>query len=277
MGIGARAGRVKACTPLQVARWAIVCAILFASPARSAAQTPVSGTSIVRGRVIDDQSGTPLGGVVINVSRGADTVARGLTDGDGQFRIASVGTGSVVVSFRRLGYEPGMLAVDSLSARRALAVAMTTLPERLETITLTANAPYALQARLVGFEDRARRKAGGTYLRRGDFDAAYAIRVSDLMRRVPGTRIVESNGILLVASSRGYKADLRQGSGMAPCIMRVGVDGQIKEVGFPVDAIDPAQIHGIEIYDGPATMPADFGGTRTDSFCGLILIWTRIE
>ena len=57
---------------------------------------------------------------------------------------------------------------------------------------------------------------------------------------------------------------------------RVGVDGQIKEWGFPMDTIDPNHIHGIEVYNGPATIPSEYSGMRTDAYCGLVMIWTRM-
>ena len=106
-------------------------------------------------------------------------------------------------------------AVDSLDARRPIPIAMTALPGHLEAVAVRADAPLALLTRLAGFDERARRNVGGTYLRRVDLDATSARRVSDLMRRVPGTRVVDSSGVLLVASSRGYKVDLQRGDGFA--------------------------------------------------------------
>jgi hypothetical protein len=246
-------------------------------PPRAAAQQPITPSSVVRGRIIDDQSGAPLGNVLVNVSRGADTVGRVATDDAGYFRTAPLPAGYLVLSFRRLGYQSGSMLVDSLERRRTLAVAMTALPAQLDAVSVSADALHTRQTRLSGFDERAQRRAGGTYLQRLDLQKAQTARVSDMMRRVPGTRVVDNGGVLMVASSRGYKADLRRGDAMAPCVMRVGVDGQIKEAGFSINTIDPSDIYGIEIYNGPATMPPEFSGLRTDSFCGLIMIWTRVE
>ena len=55
----------------------------------------------------------------------------------------------------------------------------------------------------------------------------------------------------------------------------MAVDGQLREWGFAVNNIAPEEIHGIEIYPGPATIPAEFASMKRDANCGLIMIWTR--
>ena len=96
------------------------------------------------------------------------------------------------------------------------------------------------------------------------------------MRRFLGVKLYDSAGVILAVSSRGPKVDLKTVNFRTPpCVMRIGLDGLIKEWGFEMDAIDPNVIHGIEIYNGPATMPTEFNGLRTDSYCGLVMIWTR--
>jgi hypothetical protein len=84
--------------------------------------------------------------------------------------------------------------------------------------------------------------------------------------------VMDSLGARLPVSSRGRKmVDARP----VPCVMRVGVDGQVKEWGFSLDAVSPGEVHGIEVFSGPASIPAEFGGSRTDAFCGLVMIWLR--
>ena len=38
-------------------------------------------------------------------------------------------------------------------------------------------------------------------------------------------------------------------------------------------AHEPGEVEAIEAYDSPASMPAEFGGSRAG--CGVIVIWTR--
>lgn len=268
--------RARRSSPLTSAVRSLMAICACAAPLSSAAQAPAVGGSIIRGRVIDDQSGAPVANAIVNVSRGVDTLGRVTTDDGGYFRTSAIVDGGLILSFRRLGYQSGRIAIDSLARRRPVAIAMTALPGQLDAVTVSANAP-ARQARLAGFDERAQRRMGGIYLTRVDLDKAYTSRVSDVLRRLAGARVVESGGVLLVASARGYKVDLQRGDGIAPCVMRVGVDGQIREPGFPIDAIDPSHIHGIEVYNGPATIPPEFSGLRSDSYCGLVMIWTRVE
>lgn len=43
---------------------------------------------------------------------------------------------------------------------------------------------------------------------------------------------------------------------------------------FPLELLPtPKEIAGIEVYDGPATVPAQFNGL--DRRCGMVLVWTK--
>jgi hypothetical protein len=43
---------------------------------------------------------------------------------------------------------------------------------------------------------------------------------------------------------------------------------------FPLELLPtPKEIAGIEVYDGPATVPAQFSGM--DRRCGMVLVWTK--
>ena len=59
------------------------------------------------------------------------------------------------------------------------------------------------------------------------------------------------------------------------CVVRVGVDGMLKEPYFPINSIPPHDIYGVEVYAGAASLPTEFSGARKDASCGLIMIWTR--
>lgn len=256
---------------------ALLAFCLSISPMLARGQIAVAPGSRVQGTVIDDQSGAPLANVSVEVSRGLDTLARVVTDEVGHFRTLPLADGALKLTFRRLGYQSGTLSLDVLARRKPVEVAMAPVAKRLEDITVVSGRRLQLQSALRNFDTRAQHKAGGTYFGRADLDKLHAARLSDLMRRVPGVRLVDSSGVLLVASSRGYKVDMKRGESMAPCVMRIGVDGQIKEPGYSINSIDPLQVYGVEVYSGPSSIPAEFDGLRTDAFCGLVLIWTRIE
>ena len=107
-------------------------------------------------------------------------------------------------------------------------------------------------------------------------------------RRVTSISIADSMGVLMAVSRRSQKPttqkSVRAPGGaiyqsavldLANCPLQVAVDGQLQEWGFAVNSIPQKEIHGIEIYPGPATIPAEYASMRRDANCGLIMIWTR--
>jgi len=64
-------------------------------------------------------------------------------------------------------------------------------------------------------------------------------------------------------------------AGLAACIMPIAVDGHLKEKSFAIDDIPVTDVHGIEVYPGAGSIPAEFGSMKPDGWCGLIMIWTR--
>ncbi|WP_423924497.1 hypothetical protein [Candidatus Palauibacter sp.] len=65
----------------------------------------------------------------------------------------------------------------------------------------------------------------------------------------------------------------RMSSGFSdkPCRMRVFLDGiEIRRLGVGVLMIEVA---GVEVYKGPASLPAEYGAA--DARCGAVVIWTK--
>ena len=60
-----------------------------------------------------------------------------------------------------------------------------------------------------------------------------------------------------------------------PDAATVTVDGITQPALTNLDATLPQEIYGVEIYNGAARLPVQFGGLRTDNWCGLIAIYTR--
>ena len=229
-------------------------------------------SSWVRGRVADAETAAPVARVSLAITRGSDTLAAGQADSLGSFSFLVRKSDSLAIHLRRLGYRPAIqrLAVADGSA---LTLTMIAIPRSLDAVAVIGRVRPS--ARLAGFDDRVSRKAGGTFITREYLDAWHPTRTSDVIRRVLGVKLIDSAGITLIASTRGTKVDLRKGIDIAPCVLRIAVDGQIKEWGFSVNDIDPDVIHGIEVYNGPATIPSEFNGLRSDGYCGLVIIWTR--
>jgi hypothetical protein len=57
--------------------------------------------------------------------------------------------------------------------------------------------------------------------------------------------------------------------------MPLGRDGLVLGPEFGINEIPAVEIHGIEIYAGPATIPVEYRGSLANGTCGLIMVWTR--
>jgi hypothetical protein len=160
---------------------------------------------------------------------------------------------------------------------------------RLDPVAVTATAP-SVSPRIREFDERVNKWPGATFLTRTDIDRRHPNRVTDLFRGMPNIRIADSNGVKLLESTRAPKISLagptnrsvgggrntpRHEGGWVPCILRIGVDGMIREWGFDLNSLVPEDIHGVEVFPGPSSIPAKYGGLKTDVSCGLVMIWTR--
>jgi hypothetical protein len=230
----------------------------------------------VHGRVVDAATLRPLPAASLLLLSGTDTVATGRSDDAGAFRASGARGAVFTLEVRRLGYAPGTVSWRAPEADTTIVIELRAVPQALGEVEVRERAPGS--SRLQGFENRARLKAGGSFVLRENIVAWHPRRTTDVMRRVFGVRLVDSSGTLLAASTRGDKVDLKNASTLrswSPCFMRVGVDGQVKEWGFDMDSIEPEHIHGIEVYSGPATIPSEYNSARKDGYCGLVMIWTR--
>ena len=214
--------------------------------------------------VIDDASDVGLPDVQVSI---AGHAGEGVTDARGRFVYAVPKAGRVVLLMRRLGYSPGTLTVDVAPHDTArVTFAMSVVAQTLTTVdvrdTLTSNSPF-----LRDFERRVANHAGSaTYITRTEIDKRRPPQTTDLLRRVNSIVIADSLGILMAISRRTPKPDLRGGkASLANCPLQVAVDGQIKEWGYAVNSIPPSEIHGIEVYPGPSTIPAEYASMRRDA------------
>ena len=233
-----------------------------------------SQRAVLFGKVLDDASDTPLTGVLIEVAGGS---ARLVTDARGDFIVSLPSAQHVTLTLTRIGYSPltQLLYVPAGDTSR-ISLFLSPAPTTLDTVNVVAEA-VSRSPRLAGYEYRRQQHIGGVFLTRAQIERRNAIATSQLFSNLLGARVIDSAGVKLIASARGYKAILDPKIDIAPCVMAIGVDGQIKEWGFSVDEIPPNDIHGIEIYSGPATIPREFATLRPDGYCGLVMIWTRAD
>jgi Carboxypeptidase regulatory-like domain/TonB-dependent Receptor Plug Domain len=226
--------------------------------------------------VIDDATDAPLADARVSI---VGQTSEGVTDARGRFLYVVPRPGKVVLILRRIGYHPGTMTVDvSASDTARVTYAMTAAMQTLTTVavtdTLNSASPF-----LAGFDRRLASHAGSaSYITRTEIETRKPSLTTDLLRRVSSLTIIDSSGTLMAVSRRIQKPNIRNGGvvmDLKNCPMQVAVDGQLREWGFAVNTIAPEEIHGIEVYPGPATIPAEFASMKRDANCGLIMIWTR--
>lgn len=238
-------------------------------PARASDSTRV----VVAGDVRDSASNAPLADVTVSVESSGVTA---VTDERGAFVLTLAARAPRTIELRRIGYQSLTQVVDAAGRDTVrLTLRMARATPVLDTVAVKSLA-RSWSTKYDGFEHRRQGRTGGSFITRAQIEGQSPVVATDLLRRVLGVRVVDSMGVHVLVSSRGGKV-VHVGNRMqnAPCVMRVGVDGQIKEWGYAVDALNPMDIYGVEVYSGPATIPRDFAGELTDSFCGLVMLWTR--
>jgi hypothetical protein len=242
------------------------------------AQSLAAQPAAVALRVIDSASTAPLAHVRVTI---VGVAGEGTTDASGRFFYTAPRPGPVVFVLRRLGFSPGMLTADLVAGDTAsIEFAMSAVPHSLAAVTVEDSLESTSSFRN-GFERRLANRLGGAYITRADIAKRRPVQTTDLLRRIPSLQIRDSSGVTVAVSGRMKKMVSRAtptgpSVHLAECVLQVAVDGSFKEWGFDVNAIPPEQIHGIEVYAGPATIPAEYAMLRRDAHCGAILIWTRI-
>jgi carboxypeptidase family protein len=221
------------------------------------------GNATVSGRVILEGSATNAGSRVEVM--GTDVVV--LTNEKGEFTLRNLPSGSQVLLARHLGFGAETVPVD-LSAREAKQVTIK-LPKYvavIEPVVVTARRGNSLEK--VGFTDR--KKAGaGYFLGPEQIQRMRPVRLTDILRQVPGLRVNYSYEGEVISSSRGPTSF----SG-GDCVQYY-VDGMAWQSAEPGDInqfVNGGEVVGAEIYHAPS-VPAQY--SRGMQNCTTIVLWTK--
>lgn len=209
---------------------------------------------------VRDATGLPLAGARVSLW---GTAAEARSDAMGAFRLTGLPTGTFTVEARAIGYVPERQAVDIREGSgSALSMRLESFRAYLDTVKVTASRLYASRE-IREFEERRRRYYGHF------FDDEYLERrrpmyVSDVMRMVPGARIVPG--------SFGNTIVLRDMGVQTWCLPTVFLDGMrmLGSEGSVDMFVNVEEVRAIEVYPRRLGVPSEFQGQR----CGSILIWT---
>jgi len=199
----------------------------------------------------------------------------GLTGDDGRFAFADVPPGRHEVEFANLGYAVRRDTVEVVSRKTSeVRVSLSVDPVEVEPITVTVERREPVLERH-GFYERRRVSVGGRFIDREAIEAQAPVEMVDIFRRIPGAEVRLAdpmNPMTRAIILRGGRGELRA------CYPSVYLDGIVVHRASQGPAmlnflVDPGKVAGIEVYQGGASMPVQYGGTLGG--CGAIVIWTR--
>lgn len=241
--------------------WCLAIVIgMVALPSTKFAQEGEVGTGGIKG-TLRDMQGLPVAGALIAV---AGTTLVGESDERGEFTLAKARAGEMSIRIKRIGFRPDTVRVTVLAGKT---VPVELIMDRLavELSPLVIYGRKNVTGRMGGFYDRLTR-GNGHFFTREQIDRRNPVNLTDLFRMVPGARVLNSN--------MGSNAVRFRGARCPPLVWLDGTPAYSGEL--PLDALDPRTFEGIEIYSGPAGVPAEFMGNRSmSSACGTIILWSR--
>jgi hypothetical protein len=202
------------------------------------------------------------------------------TQTDGSFHLRQLPAGRTRLLVRSPGYFPKEVRVEltqgAVTTIPQSQTQLERLPTELEPIVVSADA-VTRRRPLTEFEER-RNRGGGSFLTREEFEKLGNPQVvTELLRRVPGIRIVPGERGPVVVTSRARSRTITVGDEGALCPPLYFIDGLYRGKavsGNDINDMLPVdQIEAIEVYTSAATMPPEFN--RTGAVCGVIVFWTR--
>lgn len=204
------------------------------------------------------------GGIGIPLAQLTIADVRVLSDSAGRFAFLDLPAGSFVLAVRRLGFGPDSARVELASGQTdSMHFTLVVLPGTLPGIVADAEADE--RRRLSQFYRHRDAGNGGYFFNRRELDAARVYRVSDVLRRVPGVRLIPD---------RSGRVHLRMARSLS-CPPDVWVDGMRLE-GMNIDDLSLQDVEALEIYRGPAGLPPEYNNRLGRPGCGTVVIWTRL-
>ena len=213
--------------------------------------------------VVRNEQGQPLGGAQVMVW-GSDIT--GSTGDDGRFSLSELPAGTQALETRYVGYAPRRVTVDLASGEtRSVTVTLDQRADVLEQVTVFGKAKRG-RGDFTGFFQR-RQNGIGRFYTRADIDRMHPYQFTDILRRVPGIKIVPSSNFDYTILSSRATGSMTGGA----CQPSIYIDGARLVDDTAIDGfLLPNAIVGIEVYAGPSEAPPQYSYGN----CGSILIWT---
>jgi hypothetical protein len=241
---------------------------------------PSGAPAVILGRTLNAGLGQRIAGWVLlpeqsdaTVQVVVDDVVRATAAADGSFSVDRVAVGMRRVSFRgaKLASRNISLNVQE-NQSQLLVVALRTAP-----LVVVQRNSSSFDQRMAEFR-RRRRAGGGVFLERAEIERRNPRTLTDLLRTVPGVRVLpQGTGFRYVSSHfRRVGEGTGQGTGSShdgACDMMLYIDGlPFPSDGGEVDSrVRVEDIAAAEVYVSAGSVPRQFAGTS--AACGVIVVW----
>jgi len=228
--------------------------------------------------VVVDSTGAPVPYANITILQSGRRTVAGI---DGRFSVGVDSASGATLHFRRIGYHPQTLALET-TPDTGLRIVLAAAAKSLSAVRVAATRVQSLAIR--GFYERQadveRGINHGFFITSEELEQRPAAKVTDLLRQFPAIRVGR------------VKEDARDGrSGLQPqgvdgCRLEIYVDGvRFYNIGlkrnylppgaglFIDEAVTTNTIAAIEIYPRAVTSPPKY--QSLNGTCGVMLIWTK--
>jgi hypothetical protein len=244
----------------------LLAAALAGGAASARGQQDLTTTGALLGRVLDHETGQPLGGVEVVLD--ADARRTTLTGETGRFVFTEVPFGVHEVRLRHLGYGPVEQLVN-IPAGQSVDLEIRLVPEAIavDSIVVTARIRNPLMEKH-GYYERQQKAISGYFL--DGFALRRGARPSGVLRQVPRIQVVPTG-----RSAFARRVVIRDG--IRECVPELYLDGYfIPSAGGMIDDhVSIAAIDAIEVYRGHETPPRFISRPPLGKPCGAIVVWTR--
>jgi len=216
-------------------------------------------TGVISGRLVDRESRNPIRGAHIALLGSRRGFA---SDSEGRFAQDSLDPGNYLVQVRAIGYVRASWVVQlRMGEVHAEVFELERLAVQLEPVTVERRPGFAAE-RMREFE-RRRASGRGHFITADQIEHAKPRALSDLLRNVPGVRLV----------CRGSAScTIRMSRAARDCRPDFVLDGFPATNSTSLD-MPTVGIIGIEVYRTLSETPLEF--LKTDNICGTIVLWTR--
>ncbi|HTE45638.1 MAG TPA: carboxypeptidase-like regulatory domain-containing protein [Gemmatimonadaceae bacterium] len=210
---------------------------------------------------VTDSAGTGLPGAEVTLFH--STTVRAITGDSGDFRVTGVPAGTNVFNVRRIGFEAASFTAVLKSGKTHRATFK--LTESAHALPTVAVSDTAIPTHWLDQFERRKSGSRGTFFTRKDIERKGARSGVDIVRTVPGVRVVPVRG-------GGYQILMSRGSGANRCIPTTFVHNQ--PYSGTLDDFTAEDVEALEVYVGISEIPPEFdkGGKGV---CAVIVIWTR--